>query len=85
MDQHVEGSGSNGEGGGEGVVLAFQMNSPRFVYIVCLKVFAEREISFTLTFLQMLNFLKYKVIDDFFPNPPNDITSAALMQRLCHS
>ena len=33
------------------------MNSLRFLYIVCLKVFAEREISFMLIFLQRFSVL----------------------------
>ena len=32
-----------------------KMNSPKFLYIAFLKVFAEREMSFMLTFLQMLS------------------------------
>ena len=51
------------------------MNSLRFLYIVCLKVFAEREISFMLIFLQLFSVLLlgvppwweyYKLFDKVF-------------------
>ena len=52
------------------------MNSPKFLYLTFLKVFAEKKMSFILTFLQVSNFVKFAIL--------NDITSPALMQRLCH-
>ena len=55
--------------GGRGVV-----NSPKFLYIIFLKVFTEKKMSFILTFLQMSNFVKFAIL--------NDITSPPLMQRL---
>ena len=56
--------------GGRGVV------NFKFLYIIFLKVFTEKKMSFILTFLQMSNFVKFAIL--------NDITSPPLMQRLCH-
>ena len=40
------------------------MNSPKFLYIIFLKVFAEKEMSFIpITFLQMSNFVKFAILD----------------------
>ena len=55
-----------GKGGG--------VNSPKFLYIIFLKVFTEKKMSFILTFLQMSNYVKFAIL--------NDITSPPLMQRL---
>ena len=38
------------------------MNSPKFLYIIFLKVFAEKEMSF-ITFLQLSNFVKFAILD----------------------
>ena len=54
--------------GGRGVV------NFKFLYIIFLKVFTEKKMSFILTFLQMSNFVKFAIL--------NDITSPPLMQRL---
>ena len=50
------------------------VNSPKFLYIIFLKILTEKKMSFILTFLQMSNFVKFAIL--------NDITSPPLMQRL---
>ena len=64
-----------GEGGG-GVVVALQNEFTEIFMHNFLKAFAEKKMSFILTFLQMSNYVKFSII--------KDITSPPLMQRLCH-
>ena len=49
---------------GEGIgrsTIGCTINSPKFLHIIFLKVFAEKEMSFIPTFRQMSNFVKYMV------------------------
>ena len=62
--------------GGRGVVVALQNEFTEIFIYNFLKAFAEKKMSFILTFLQMSNFVKFAIL--------NDITSPPLMQRLCH-
>ena len=63
------------EGGG-GLVVALQNEFTEIFIYNFFKVFVEKKMNFILTFLQMSNFVKFATL--------NDITSPALMQRLCH-
>ena len=74
MLQHTEERGWNGEGKGGGVVVALQNEFTEIFMHNFLKAFAEKKMSFILTFLQMSNFVKFAIL--------NDITSPPLMQRL---
>ena len=75
MLQHTEERGWNGGGkGGGGVVVALQNEFTEIFMHNFLKAFAEKKMSFILTFLQMSNFVKFAIL--------NDITSPPLMQRL---
>ena len=58
------------------MVVALQSEFTEIFIIIFLKVFAEKKISFILTFLKMSNYVKFAIL--------NDITSPPLMQRLCH-
>ena len=59
---------------GEGVVVALQNEFTEIFRYNFLKAFAEKKMSFILTFLQMSNYVKFAIL--------NDITSPPLMQRL---
>ena len=61
-----EGVKWRGEGG---VVVALQNEFTEIFIYYCLKAFAEKKMSFILTFLQMSNFVKFAIL--------NDITSDA--------
>ena len=73
--QHTEERGWNGGGKGGGVVVALQNEFTEIFIYNFLKAFAEKKMSFILTFLQMSNYVKFAIL--------NDITSPPLMQRLC--